>query len=78
VEGEEQRRLVREVAIEDPPVDAAQPADCVLALHRLVVERRLAEIQRELQAASEGPAMEALLQEKLALSRQMANPTATD
>jgi len=78
VEGEEQRRLVREVAIEDPPVDAAQPADCVRALRRLVVERRLSEIQRELQAAPEGPAMEALLQEKLALSRQMANPTATD
>jgi hypothetical protein len=67
---EEARRLLREVAVEDPPVDAASPLGCVHELRRRVVKARLAEIQRELQAAS-GASLDALLQEKNALSIQL-------
>jgi DNA primase len=67
---EEARRLLREVAMEDPPVDAASPLGCVHELRRRVVRARLAEIQRELGAAS-GASLDALLQEKNTLSIQL-------
>jgi hypothetical protein len=69
---EEARRLLREIAIDDPPVDAASPLGCVHELRRRVVKARLAEIQQELQAAS-GASLDALLQEKNALSIQIAD-----
>jgi DNA primase len=69
---EEARRLLREIAIDDPPVDAASPLGCVHELRRRVVKARLAEIQQELQAAS-GASLDALLQEKNALSIQITD-----
>jgi DNA primase len=69
---EDARRLLREIAIDDPPVDAASPLGCVHELRRRVVKARLAEIQQELQAAS-GASLDALLQEKNALSIQIAD-----
>lgn len=71
-EAEEERRMLREAALEEPPTSAARPIDCVWALRRLVMERRLKQIQRDL-AGAEGSALEALLEEKLTLRRQMAN-----
>ena len=56
----------------DPPVEAAQPLECVLALRCLVLEQRLAEIQKGLADASD-ETLETLLHEKLTLRRQMAN-----
>jgi DNA primase len=67
---EDARRMLREIAMEDTPVDAASPQGCVDELRRRVVKARLAEIQRELPVAS-GASLDALLQEKNALSIQI-------
>ena len=63
-------RLLRELSVQPPPVQAA-PAECVAELKRRPLRARMAEIQRELPRA-QGPAQEALLAEKLLLTRQMA------
>jgi DNA primase len=70
--GDEARRLLHEIAVEDPPVDWANALKCVHGLRRMVLKRRLAEIQRELAAAS-GDSLDALLHEKNALSIRIAN-----
>jgi DNA primase len=70
VVGEADGRLLRELAVQPPPVEAA-PAECVKELKRRPLRARMAEIQRELPRA-QGPAQEALLAEKLLLTRQMA------
>jgi len=69
---EEARRLLHEIAVEDPPVDWAVPRKCVDGLRRMVLKERLAEIQKELTAAS-GESLDALLHEKNALSIRIAN-----
>jgi hypothetical protein len=69
---EEARRLLHEIAVEDPPVDWAVPRKCVDGLRRMVLKDRLAEIQKELAAAS-GESLDALLHEKNALSIRIAN-----
>ncbi|MGE0453074.1 MAG: DNA primase [Vicinamibacteria bacterium] len=68
---ESDRRLLREIAVENPPVDQTKPWDCVSELRRLALQRRLKEIQGEVARAS-GTALSALLQEKLEITRQMA------
>jgi DNA primase len=67
---EDDGRLLRELAVRPIPVEAA-PAECVAELKRRPLRARMAEIQRELPRA-QGPAQEALLAEKLLLTRQMA------
>jgi DNA primase len=67
---EDDGRLLRELAVQPPPVQAT-PSECVRELKRRPLRARMAEIQRELPRA-EGPAQEALLAEKLLLTRQMA------
>ena len=69
---DEARRLLREIAVEDPPVAAADARTCVQELRRKVLSQRLAEIQRQL-AAGSGDSLDALLQEKNALSIRIAN-----
>lgn len=64
-------RLLRELAVQPPPVEAA-PSECVAELKRRPLRARMAEIQRELPRA-QGSAQEALLAEKLLLTRQMAS-----
>jgi DNA primase len=63
-------RLLRELAVQPPPVQA-EPAECVRELKRRPLRARMAEIQKELPLA-QGPAQERLLAEKLLLTRQMA------
>jgi DNA primase len=70
VEEEEDGRLLRELAVRPIPVEAA-PAECVRELKRRPLRARMAEIQKELPRA-QGPAQEALLAEKLLITRQMA------
>lgn len=70
--GEEERRMLTEVAVEGAPARGVRPLDCVKELKRLPLKARMAEIQRGLAAAT-GQALEALLQEKLQIGRQMAN-----
>jgi DNA primase len=67
---EDDGRLLRELAVRPIPVEAA-PAECVAELKRRPLRARMAEIQKELPRA-QGPAQEALLAEKLLLTRQMA------
>jgi len=67
---EADRRLLRELTVQPPPVEAA-PAECVAELKRRPLRARMAEIQRELPRV-QGPAQEALLAEKLLLTRQMS------
>jgi DNA primase len=69
--GEESRRMLREVAVEGPPTTGVTPADCARELRCRPLKARMAEIQRDLGGAS-GSALEALLEEKLQLKRQMA------
>ena len=70
VASEDDSRLLRELAVRPIPVEAA-PAECVAELKRRPLRARMAEIQKELPRA-QGPAQEALLAEKLLLTRQMA------
>jgi DNA primase len=69
--GEDDGRLLRELAVQPPPVEAV-PAECVKELKRRPLRARMAEIQRELPRA-QGPVQEKLLAEKLSLTRQMAS-----
>jgi hypothetical protein len=70
--GDEDRRMLTEVAVEGAPATGVRPVDCVKELKRVPLKARMAEIQRGLAAAS-GQALEALLQEKLQIGRRMAN-----
>jgi hypothetical protein len=69
---DEERRLLTEVAVEGAPAQGVRPLDCVKELRRQPLKARMAQIQRDLAAAT-GQALEALLQEKLQIGRQMAN-----
>jgi DNA primase len=62
-------RLLRELAVQPPPVEVVA-SECVRELKRRPLRARMAEIQKELPRA-QGPAQEALLAEKLMLTRQM-------
>jgi DNA primase len=69
---EDARRLLREIAVEDPPVERARPIDCVLELRRRALEERLARVQREL-SGSQPAGQEPLLQEALRLKREITH-----
>jgi DNA primase len=68
--GEESRRMLREIAVDGPPTTGVTPGDCARELKCRPLKARMAEIQRDLGRAS-GPDLEALLEEKLQLKRQM-------
>jgi len=68
--GEESRRMLREIAVDGPPTQGVTPADCARELRSRPLKARMAAIQRDLGGAS-GPALEALLAEKLQLKRLM-------
>ena len=69
--GEESRRMLREIAVDGPLTTGVTPGDCARELRCRPLKARMAEIQRDLGRAS-GPDLEALLEEKLQLKRQMA------
>jgi hypothetical protein len=68
--GEEERRLVSAIAVEGVPAEHLSAEECVRELRRQPLLTRMAEIQKRLPGAS-GDALEALLQEKTRLVRQM-------
>jgi DNA primase len=70
--GEDERRLVAAIAVEGVPAEHLSAEDCVRELRRQPLLTRMAEIQKRLPGAS-GDALEALLQEKTRLVRQMAS-----
>ena len=70
--GEDERRLLSAIAVEGVPAEHLSAEECVRELRRQPLRTRMAEIQKRLPAAS-GDALEALLQEKTRLVRQMAS-----
>jgi DNA primase len=68
---EDDRRLLSEAAVEEAPAKGITPEECVKELKTFPLKERMAEIQKDLPRAS-GPAVEALLAEKLELKRRMA------
>jgi DNA primase len=70
--GDDNGRLLTEVAVQGAPSVGLTADDCVRELKRRPLVARMAEIQRALPAAS-GEAQEALLSEKQRITRQMAS-----
>ena len=71
LESDEDRRMLREVAVEGG-TGGVTPAACVKALRRVLAEQRMAEIQRSL-ASADAAVHQALLEEKNQLGRLMAS-----
>jgi len=68
---EEDRRVLREIAVQDLEVESSSARPCALSLRRLLLERRLSEIQRALVAGGAGQDIDAILEEKTRLSREI-------
>jgi DNA primase len=66
---EEDRRVLREIAVQDLEVDAASAKPCAMSLRKLLLERRLAEIQKSL--VKGGHDVDTLLEEKTRISREI-------
>ena len=69
---EELQRLVRELAVDPPPVGDATPSGCVRELRQGPLKARMAEIQKSLSSAS-GDTLDRLLREKTELGQRLAN-----
>ncbi len=68
---EEDRRVLREIAVQDLEVDASSARSCAMSLRKLLLERRLGEIQAGLVKGGAGPDLDAILEEKTRLSREI-------
>jgi DNA primase len=74
VSDEDDRRLLREIAVEAPPVEHSKPLDCVLELRRCVLQRKLETLQTDLRdRLARGEDARELSLEKVRLARQLAN-----
>ena len=71
VADEDARRLLSEIAVEGIPDEGLSAVECVKEIQRQPIKARMAEIQKRLQGAT-GESLEALLNEKTRLVRQMA------
>lgn len=71
VASEADRRLLAALAVADAPAEGASAEDCVRKIRTRRVQARMDEIQRAVRAA-QGAELDALLQEKTDLSRQLA------
>jgi DNA primase len=70
--GDEDRRLLNEIAVQGTPTEGVTASDCVRELRCVPLKARMAEIQKDLARAT-GADQEALLAEKLQLKRQMTS-----
>jgi DNA primase len=68
---EEDRRVLREIAVQDLDVDAGSARPCALSLRKLLLERRLGEIQKRLVTGPSSQDIDALLEEKTKISREI-------
>jgi len=68
---DEERRVLREIAVQDIEIDAGAARSCALSLRKLLLERRLAEIQRALVKGSPDLDIDQILEEKTRLSREI-------
>jgi len=68
---DEDRRVLREIAVQDLEVEAGSARPCALSLRKLLLERRLSEIQRALVKGGAGQDIDAILDEKTRISREI-------
>ena len=68
---DEDRRVLREIAVQDLDVDASSAHSCALSLRKLLLERRLGEIQKTLVAGGASMDIDLLLEEKMRISREI-------
>ena len=72
VTDEDDRRMLREVAVDSSPVEQAHPKNCVIELRRRALDQRLKAIQRDLdQKQAAGEEDRALFQEKVKLAKEL-------
>jgi len=72
VTDEDDRRMMREVAVDSVPVEQAQPKNCVIELRRRALDQRLKTIQKDLdQKQAAGEEDRALFQEKVKLAKEL-------
>ncbi len=65
------RRVLREIAVQDVEVEADSARPCALSLRKLLLERRLTEVQRALVKGDPNHDVDAILEEKTRISRQI-------
>ncbi len=68
---DDDRRVLREIAVQDLEVDAASARSCALSLRLLLLERRLVGIQKALVRGGPGQDIDAILEEKTRVSREI-------
>jgi hypothetical protein len=68
---DEDRRVLREIAVQDLEVETSSARSCAMSLRKLLLERRLAEIQKTLVRGGAGQDIDALLDEKTRISREI-------
>jgi DNA primase len=68
---DEDRRVLREIAVQDLEVEAASGRSCAMSLRKLLLERRLSQIQKALVQGAPGHDIDTILEEKIRLSREI-------
>jgi hypothetical protein len=68
---DEDRRILREIAVQDLEEESASARPCALSLRKLLLERRLSEIQKTLVKGGGGQDIDAILDEKTRISREI-------
>ncbi|MEO8362681.1 MAG: DNA primase, partial [Vicinamibacteria bacterium] len=68
---DEDRRVLREIAVQDLEIEASSARSCAMSLRKLLLERRLTEIQKSLVRGGAGADIDAVLDEKTRLSREI-------
>jgi DNA primase len=68
---EDDRRVLREIAVQDLEVEAASARSCAMSLRKLLLERRLSEIQKALVKGGAGQDIDSILEEKTRISREI-------
>lgn len=69
---EEDQRALREIAVQSVDVDPGAARSCVQSLHRIIIEKRLADIQATLKQTAPDGDLEVLLGEKVRLAQALA------
>jgi DNA primase len=68
---DDERRVLREIAVQDAEIEASAARSCALSLRKLLLERRLTDIQRTLVKGGGGDDLDTILEEKIRLSREI-------
>jgi DNA primase len=68
---DDDRRVLREIAVQDLEIDANSARSCAMSLRKLLLERRLTEIQRALVKGDGSQDIDTILEEKTRISREI-------